>query len=207
VELPSDSLAILGGTFNPPHLGHLMVAQAAFYRFRLSRVVFSPAAQNPLKPAEEEEAAKPDARLAMLRLATEPDGRFSVDAYDLRKGGLSFTINTLKRYRERYPDAELYFLLGADAAATLPQWKDIEQYRELCTLAIYPRADAPDFSRGLPDELAGLRELGLRWEYVPMELWPVSSTLLRRRVREGKPIRYYVPDDVADFIHQHALYK
>jgi nicotinate-nucleotide adenylyltransferase len=207
VTLPLDSLAILGGTFNPPHLGHLMVAQAAFYRFRLSRVVFCPAAQNPLKPPDAEDMPKPDARLAMLRLATEPDMRFSVDAFDLRKGGPSYTVTTLKRYRERYPDAELYFLLGADAAATLPQWKDIGQYRELCTLAVYPRADAPDFSRGLPEELPALRGLDLRWEFVPMELWPVSSTLVRRRIREGKPIRYYVQDDVADFIHQHELYR
>ena len=207
MALPLDSLAILGGTFSPPHFGHLLIAQAAFYRFRLSRVVFVPAAQNPLKPVDEETLPKPDARLSMLRLATEPDARFSVDAFDLRKGGLSYTITTLKRYRERYPDAELYFLLGADAAATLPQWKDIEQYRELCTLAIYPRVDAPDFSRGLPDELPELKQLNLRWEFVPMELWPVSSSLVRRRVREGKPIRYYVPDDVADFVHQHGLYR
>jgi nicotinate-nucleotide adenylyltransferase len=206
VELPTDSLALLGGTFNPPHLGHLMLAQAAFYRFRLSRVVFCPAAQNPLKP-EEDEGPKPDARLAMVRLATENDARFAVDAFDLRKGGPSYTITTLRRSRERYPEAELYFLLGADAAATLHLWKDISTYRELCTLAIYPRDEAPDFSRGLPAELPQLQELQLRWEYVPLELWPVSSTQVRRRVREGKPIRYYVPDGVADFIHQHGLYK
>jgi nicotinate-nucleotide adenylyltransferase len=140
----------------------------------------------------------------MLRLAVEHDARFSVDAYELRKGGLSYTIDTLRRYRERLPDTALYFLLGADAAMTLPRWKDIAAYRELCTLAIYPREDAPDFSGGLPAELAGL---GLRWEYVPLECWPVSSTHVRRRVREGKPVRYYVADGVADFIHQHGLYR
>lgn len=199
----SDSLAILGGTFDPPHIGHLLIAQAAWYRFRLSRVVFSPAAQNPLKPAADSQA-RPDARLAMLKLAVENDARFSVDAHELRKGGPSYSIETLERYRERFPDASLYFLLGADAAASLPRWKQIERFGQLCTLAIYPRADAPDFSEGLPPELAGL---GLRWEFVPMECWPVSSTLVRKRLREGKPVRYYVPDAVADYIHQHGLYR
>jgi nicotinate-nucleotide adenylyltransferase len=197
-------LGILGGTFDPPHVGHLLVAQAAYYRFRLSRVVFSPAAQNPLKPPGDDGLTKPDTRLALLRLAVENDGRFSVDAHELRKGGPSYTIDTLRRYRERYPETELYFLLGADAAATLPQWKEIAAYRDLCTLAVYPRADAPDFSAGLPPQLAGL---DLRWEYVPLECWPVSSTMVRRRLREGKPVRYYVPDAVADFIHQQGLYR
>jgi nicotinate-nucleotide adenylyltransferase len=203
VTLSPESIGILGGTFDPPHLGHLLIAQAAFYRFRLSRVVFSPAAQNPLKPPVEE-GAKPDARLAMLRLAVENDARFSVDAHELRKGGPSYTIETLRRYRERHPDTDLYFLLGADAALTLPQWKEIESFRSYCTLAIYPREGGYDFSQGLPSELAAL---GLRWEFVPMECWPVSSTAIRRRVREGKPVRYYVADGVADFIHQHGLYR
>jgi nicotinate-nucleotide adenylyltransferase len=140
----------------------------------------------------------------MLRLAVEHDARFSVDAYELRKGGLSYTIETLRRYKERLPDSELYFLLGADAAATLAQWKEVGAYRDLCTLAVYPREGAPDFSRGLPPELSGLE---LRWEFVPLECWPVSSSLVRRRLREGKPVRYYVPDGVADFIHQHELYR
>lgn len=203
MTLSPESLAILGGTFDPPHTGHLLIAQAAYYRFRLSRVVFSPAAQNPLKPVEAGQA-NPDARLAMLRLAVEQDARFSVDAFELRRGGMSYTIDTLRRYRERLPDTKLYFLLGADAAEQLTQWKDISAYRELCTLAIYPREGAANFSAGLP---ASLTHLDLNWEYVPLECWPVSSSSIRRRVREGKPIRYYVTDGVADFIHQHELYR
>jgi nicotinate-nucleotide adenylyltransferase len=199
-----DSLGILGGSFDPPHIGHLLIAQSAFYRFRLSRVVFSPAAKNPLKPDTTEPSATPDQRLAMLRLAIENDSRFVVDAYEVRKGGLSYTVDTLRRYRALYPETELYFLLGADAAATLPAWKEIEKFGELCTLAVYPRPEATEFSQSLPEELISL---GLRYELIPMDYWPVSSSLIRRRLREGKPVRYYVPDGVTDYIYQSGLYR
>jgi nicotinate-nucleotide adenylyltransferase len=140
----------------------------------------------------------------MLRYATENDSRFTVDAHELRKGGLSYTIDTLRRYRGLYPDTQLYFVLGADAAATLGQWKGIQLYGELCTLAIYPRPEAPDFSRRLPDDL---QALGLRYEFIPMECWPVSSSGIRRRLREGRPVRYYLPDAVTDYIYQTGVYR
>jgi nicotinate-nucleotide adenylyltransferase len=199
-----DSLGILGGSFDPPHIAHLLIAQAAYYRFRLSRVIFSPAATNPLKEATTEPLATADQRLAMLRLATENDSRFAVDAHEVRKGGYSYTIDTLRRYRGLYPDTALYFLLGADAAATLPQWKEVAAFGELCTLAIYPRPDAPDFSNGLPAELEGFN---LRYEHVPLECWPISSSGIRRRLRDGKPVRYYVPDAVTDFVYQTGVYR
>jgi nicotinate-nucleotide adenylyltransferase len=140
----------------------------------------------------------------MLKLAIEADARFSLDAHELRQGGASYTINLLERYKRRFPQCKLFFMLGADAALTLPLWKDVGRFREFCTLVVYPRPDAPSFADGLPHALAGL---DLRWEYAPFELWPVSSSEIRRRIREGRPVRYYLPDTVVDYIHHHRLYQ
>jgi nicotinate-nucleotide adenylyltransferase len=198
----SKRLGILGGTFNPIHHGHLLIAQEAWYRYELARVILVPAARNPLKDGDPE-GATPDQRLKMLKLVEDEDSRFSVDATELRHGGPSYTITTLKRLRETNKDAELYLLLGADAALTLPKWKDIHGYAELCMVAICDRPGHPSFRDGIPQEL---KDLGLRMEFMPIPELEVSATDIRRRLRMGKPIRYLVPDSVAEYLHQHKLY-
>lgn len=195
-------LGILGGTFNPVHHGHLLVAQEAWYRYELSRVILVPAARNPLKD-QEPEGATPDQRLKMLKLVEDEDSRLSLDATDLRSGGPSYTITTLNRVRENNKDAELHLLLGADAALTLSQWKDVEQYGGLCMVVVCDRPGHPSFRDGIPQEL---KDLGLRVEFMPIPEMEVSSTDIRKRLRMGKPIRYLVPDSVAEYVHQHKLY-
>jgi nicotinate-nucleotide adenylyltransferase len=195
-------LGILGGTFNPLHHGHLIVAQEAWYRYELGRVILVPAARNPLK-AEEPEGATPDQRLKMLKLIEDEDSRFSVDAVELRQGGPSYTIYTLKRVRDLHKDAELYLLLGADAALTLPQWKDVQKYGELCMVVVCDRPGHASFRDGIPQEL---KDLGLRIEFMPIPEMEVSATDIRKRIRMGKPIRYLVPDCVAEYVHQQKLY-
>jgi nicotinate-nucleotide adenylyltransferase len=196
-------LGILGGTFNPIHLGHLLLAQEAFYRFELKRVIFVPAARNPLK-AHEPEGITTDQRLKLLRLATEPDSRFSVDAGELRQPSPSYTVDTLRRIHKLNPGNELYLLLGADAAAKLPKWKDIERYPELCRIAVTNRPGAVDMRGTLPDDV---QALNLRIEFMPVPPIDISASDIRSRVRNGKPIRYLVPDAVAEFIHEHGIYK
>lgn len=198
----SERLGILGGSFNPVHLAHLMLAQEAWYRLQLNRVIFVPLAQNPLKP-EPPTGTRDDERLAMLKLALEHDSRFDVDAQELRRGGLSYTIHTLQRIAARHSQAELYLLLGADSALSLPQWKDVRQYRDLCTIVVCNRPGEADLSAGLPRQLA---ELELRYEYMPLPQIEISASEIRKRVRMGKPVRYLVRDAVAEYIHLQSLY-
>ncbi len=199
----SERLGILGGSFNPVHIAHMVLAQEAWYRLELSRVLFVPVAHNPLKP-DPPAGASDDERLALLKLALEKDSRFSVDALEIRRGGRSYTIDTLQRLAAVHPGAELYLLVGADSALTLPQWKDVRAFRELCSVVICNRPGETDFSAGLPQELA---ELELRYEYMPIPPLAISASEIRKRVRMAKPIRYLVHDGVAEYIHTHGLYR
>jgi nicotinate-nucleotide adenylyltransferase len=198
----SERLGILGGSFNPVHIAHMILAQEAWHRLELSRVLFIPAAQNPLKD-EPPAGANDDQRLAMLKLALEPDSRLSLDAWEIRRGGVSYTIDTLRRLASLHPGAELYLLVGADAALALAEWKDVRSYRELCTVVICNRPGEPDLAPGLPPEMAGL---DLRYEYMPLPPLAISASEIRKRLRLGKPVRYFVADAVAEYIHRHKLY-
>jgi nicotinate-nucleotide adenylyltransferase len=195
-------LGILGGTFNPVHHGHLIVAQEAWYRYELARVILVPAARNPLKD-DEPEGSSSEQRLRMLRLVEGEDSRFSVDASELRAGGPSYTIGTLRRIREVNKDAELYLLLGADAAHSLTLWKDVRLFGDLCRVIVCDRPGNASFRDSIP---AALTELGLQVEFMPIPELEISATDIRRRIRQGKPIRYLVPDTVAEFIHEQGLY-
>jgi len=179
------------------------MAQEAWYRLSLAQVAFVPAARNPLKDDPRDETTDAH-RLNMLRLAVGDDARFRVDPTELRRGGLSYTIDTLRRYADKYEPGELYSVMGSDAALTLPQWKDVELYGGLCTVVVCNRPGEADFSQGLPAEM---RSLGLRFEFMPLPPLDVSSTEIRRRVRQGKPVRYFVPDSVAGYIHEHGVYR
>ncbi len=195
-------IGILGGSFDPPHIAHLMIAQEAWYRFELSHVCMIPAFQNPLKEAEI--GASAEQRMAMLRLACEADARFRVEGLEIRRGGKSYTIDTLRQLAQREPGSELYLLMGSDAAETLPQWKDVQQFGELCTIAVFSRPGEAALSGELA---ASLRGLGLRFEFMPVPGMDVSSSDIRRRVRQNRPIRYFVSDSVAEYIHMGALYR
>ncbi|MCH7471421.1 nicotinate (nicotinamide) nucleotide adenylyltransferase [bacterium] len=199
---PTERIGILGGSFNPVHLAHLLVAQEAWYRLDISRVLFIPAAKNPLKHSPPVQATGAQ-RLKMLKLACAQDSRFTVVDSEIKRGGKSYAIDTLRALAKRYRGAELYLLLGADAALTLPKWKDIESFRDLCRVVLWNRPGSADLAGGVPDELAAL---GLRYEFMQIPPLQLSSSEIRRRVRQGKPVRYFVPDAVAEFIHQHSLY-
>lgn len=204
MEPSAKRLGIFGGTFNPPHLGHLRVAQEAWYRYELDTVVFFPAAKNPLKAESPAEDITDAQRLELLQSALEPDSRFSVDATELRRGGNSYTVDTLMRLHDLHPEHELFLIVGADAALTLAKWKDIHLFGSLCMVVICNRPGSSDLSQGLPQEL---ERLGLRWEFMPLPALDVSSSDLRKRIRSGKPIRYLVSDAVAEQIHRNQLYQ
>jgi nicotinate-nucleotide adenylyltransferase len=194
-------IGILGGTFNPPHLGHLVLAQEAYRELALDQVLLIPAGIPPHKPVDAEPG--PAHRLALCRLAVAGDDRFAVSDLELRRDGPSFTVDTLRELNTLTPTDELFLILGADIAAGLPQWHEPEQVLELATVAITKRRGTPRGSvqRSL-DQLKG----GDRARFLAMPRIGISSTMVRRRARAGQPIRYFVPDGVVGYIAEHGLY-
>ena len=193
---------ILGGTFNPPHIAHLVCAQEAHRELALDRVLLVPAAIPPHKPVDHEPG--PAHRLAMCRLAAGDDERFEVSELELDRGGPSFTVDTLTQLSRQAPTDELVLILGGDIAAGLADWHRPERVLELATVAIAKRRGT---ARGTVERaLEGLPG-GERARFFQMPRIGVSSTMLRRRVRAGLPIRYFVPDPVREYIGLHGLYR
>lgn len=194
-------IGILGGTFNPPHLGHLICAQEAYIELELDRVTLIPARIPPHKPVEDEPG--PAHRLELCRVAVGDDERFDVSDVEITREGRSYTVDTLELLHSQDPESELFLIVGGDIAAGLPKWRAPERVLSLATLAVAGRRGT---SRAEVDEaLSGLPG-GERTEFFQMPTISVSSTVLRRRVRAGQPIRYYVPDPVVSYIDHHRLY-
>lgn len=195
-------LGVLGGTFNPPHIGHLICGQEAHRELDLDRVLLVPARIPPHKPVEHEPGA--EHRLELCRLAVSDDERFAVSDLELSRDGPSYTVDTLDRLRADAAHDELVLILGGDIAAGLAGWHAPERVLELATLAIAKRRGTP---RGAVERaLAGLAG-GERARFFEMPRIGVSSTMLRRRVRAGQPIRYYVPEPVRAYVLAHGLYR
>jgi nicotinate-nucleotide adenylyltransferase len=194
-------LGILGGTFNPPHLGHLVSAQEAYLQLGLDRVMFVPARIPPHKPVDDEPGV--EHRLELCRLAVRGDERFTVSDVEIVRAGPSYTVDTLDELTSKAPDSELFLILGGDIAAGLPDWHEPEKVLSLSTLAI---AERPGTTRAqIEGALERLRG-GERATFFPMPTIELSSTEIRRRVRAGQPIRYIVPDAVAAYIRDNQLY-
>lgn len=208
-------LGILGGSFDPPHVGHLLAASDAAEQLALDRLVFVPASRQPLK--RHLEVTPGETRLAMLRLMLDGDSRFEVDASEVNRSGLSFTVETLTTYAARFPDAVRYFLLGTDAFGTLESWRRPEEIVRLAHLAILARSNgglaAPEGGGETHSAEVGrrVREIGGEAALPPVVLASrrvdVSSTEIRERVRLGKPIRGFVTEAVARFIEMNGLYR
>jgi nicotinate-nucleotide adenylyltransferase len=187
-------IGLFGGSFDPVHLGHLLVAQAACEELGLDHLFFIPAAQSPFKPANEPAPAA--VRLRMLRLALTGKSNYEIDEQELERGGLSFTIETVRDYARRFPQSEFFYLIGADHVPTLPKWREAEELARTLTFVVIPRpgevaAEAPPPFR--------VRQLG-GW---PLQL---SSSQIRARAKEGKTIEHLVPSAVAEVIDQNRLY-
>jgi nicotinate-nucleotide adenylyltransferase len=184
-------LGLFGGTFDPPHVGHLLVASDAFETLALDRLVFIPNAMQPLKAGSGSASAAD--RLEMVRLTCQGDARFDVDAIEVDRGGLSFTVETLRDYRGRHPDAALFLLVGEDAARTLPSWREPAVIPELAELIVLTRGE-----EGTTGPTPGRRLQTRRVD--------ISATEIRSRVRDGRSIRGWVRDEVARYIELHRLY-
>jgi len=194
-------VGILGGTFDPVHLGHLIVATELRHALDLDRLLIVPAGRPPHKTAQE--VADDDDRLAMLRLATAAAPDLEVSTLDLDQGGLSYTADLLVRLRENLGEAELWFLMGNDSLRDFPNWHEPRRILELARLGVAARLGAPV---DLEQVYAAVPNARGRVRLVATPLIGISSREIRRRLRDGEPIRYQVPRAVERYIRERGLY-
>jgi nicotinate-nucleotide adenylyltransferase len=194
-------VGILGGAFNPPHIGHLVCAQEAHVQLDLEKVVFMPFGQAPHREVEADPGA--EARLELVELAVGDDARFASSRLEIDRSGPSYTADTLRELREKEPDDELFLILGGDQAAALPRWHEPETVLSLATVAVVERTN---WSRNAIGITLGRLPGAERIRYLDMPIMQVSSSTVRRRVAAGQPIRYLVPDKVASYIGENDLY-
>jgi nicotinate-nucleotide adenylyltransferase len=195
-------VGILGGTFNPPHLGHLICAQEAYLQLNLDRVILMPAGRPPHKPSLEGEPGARH-RLELCRRAVGSDQRFDVSDLEVRREGPSYTVDTLSELTSLMPDSELFLIVGGDVAAGLPSWHQPERVLSLATLAVAKRRGTARAS--IDQALSGLHG-GDKAEFFRMPRIGISSTEIRQRVQLQQPIKYLVPEPVASYIDEHRLY-
>src|SRR5450756_729228 len=187
-------LGIFGGSFDPVHLGHLLVAQAAVEELGLDRLFFIPAAQSPFKP--ENKPASAAGRLQLLRLALAGKTNYEIDGQEIRRGGVSYTVDTLRDYAKRFPGAELFYLIGADNAAKLNEWREAQELARLAHFVVVPRPGGA--VAHFPAPFRGRSLKGFPFG--------VSSSQIRARVQKGLPIDHLVPAAVAGAIRAAGLY-
>ncbi len=196
-------VGILGGTFDPPHIGHLVIAQEAMRYLHLSQVVFVPTRQPPHKPTDE--LTPIDLRLDMVRLAIARNPRFTLSRVDVDREGPTYTIDTIRLLRRQYGEGtDLYFIMGMDSLANLPTWHKPEELVHLCCLAVLNRPGYKVDLDELEAKVPGVRE---RIIFIPSPALEVSATDLQRRVRDGEPIDHLVPEAVAAFIYEQGMYR
>jgi nicotinate-nucleotide adenylyltransferase len=190
-------IGIFGGTFDPPHVGHQIVGWHVLQELGLDSVVFMPCATPPHK--RDRQVSNGEHRLHMLRLLTHENPSLGVSDIEIRRGGVSFTVESLRELREKRPSDHLYFLLGMDNLLEFATWKQPEEIVRLATLVVmtrpgFPMKQSPEFPEGgcLICEVPAIG---------------VSASMIRERIREGKSIRYLVPDSVEAYIRREGLYR
>ena len=195
-------IGVLGGTFNPPHLGHLLCAQEAYVQLELDAVMLMPARTPPHKPVEDEPGV--EHRLELCRLAAQGDPRFEVSELEINRPGPSYTVDTLSELHSNAPDNDLFLIVGGDIAAGFADWREPERVLSLATLAVAKRRGT---SRPAVDAALAHLPGGERTRFFRMPRIGISSTLVRERVRAGLPIRYLVPEPVEGYIAARGLYR
>jgi len=187
-------LGLYGGSFDPVHLGHLLVAQAAIEELGLDQLYFIPVALSPFKPESKPSPAAE--RLRLLRLALAGQTKYEVDDQEIKRGGTSYTIDTLRDYTRRFPQAGLFYLVGADNVASLPGWREADELARLAEFVAIPR----------PGESPAAFPAPFRDRMLKGFPFGVSSSQIRARVKAGLPIDQLVPSAVAEAIRNYRLY-
>lgn len=194
-------LGVMGGTFDPIHYAHLVMAEEARNQFALDVVLFIPAGQPPHK--QNDRVSDSEHRYAMVLLSTGPNPCFDISRFEIERKGPSYSVDTIRHLKNTYgPDTEIYFILGADEALDLPNWHDAESLSRMVWFVTVPR---PGFN------IAELRtrlpaSFYSRIEFLPLTPMDISSTEIRARVKAGKSIKYLVTTEVEAYIYKHGLY-
>lgn len=197
-----ERIGILGGTFDPPHLGHLILGEYAVDALRLTRVLFLPAADPPHK---RDRAKTPLAhRLAMLALALADNEHFALSRVDVDRPGPHYSVDAVKILLQQYPGAEFFFIIGGDSLRDLPTWHRPAELIELCRLAVM-RRPGDNLTSDLHNTI--LPRLSERLVMMETPVLEISSTDIVQRIRQGKSVRYLVPDAVLAYIAQHRVYE
>jgi nicotinate-nucleotide adenylyltransferase len=209
-------LGIFGGTLNPMHFGHLRAAEEAREAFSLDKVVFVPAAIPPFKKPEVE---PPYHRMEMARIAIEGNPYFELSDIEVRRGGVSYSIDTVEELKKGLPDAEVYFILGVDAFLDIDSWKDYRRFLSLCSFIIVTRPgyEKRSLADSLPLEVRGdfcydsakgcyVHSSGHCLQFLEVTLLDISSTEIRKRLKAGKSVKYLLPGKVEEYIKKHGLY-
>lgn len=198
-------LGLFGGTFDPVHNGHLILAELCREQCRLDEIWFLPTAVPPHK--RDSECTPTETRIEMLELAVAGNEHFAVNRYEVDRGGVNYSVNTLRHFCEEMPGTDIFFLMGADMVHDLPNWRESAKVCELVTIVSVRRAGMPDPDyRNLAGFASDERIEAFRRHQVDMPAVEISSTDIRKRVGQGRTIRYLTPSAVAQFILSHGLY-
>jgi nicotinate-nucleotide adenylyltransferase len=189
-----QKIGLFGGSFDPVHLGHLLVAQAACEEAGLQRLFFIPAAQSPFKP--DTMPTPPAERLRLLRLALAGKSNYEIDEQEIKRGGVSYSIDTVRDYARRFPQAELYYLIGADHVPSLAKWREAAELARLAMFLAIPRPGQPEAVFAAPFRGRTLKGFPLG----------VSASEIRARAKAGLPIEHLVTPAVAEAIRNYRLY-
>ena len=190
-------IGIMGGTFDPIHYGHLVTAEAALHRFDLDIVYFVPSGNPPHK--QKRRVTPASHRLMLCILATVTNPKFVVSEIEIKREGFSYTVDTVKAFKDMNPEAEIFFITGADAIVEIVHWMDVEELAAACQFigATRPGYQLPD---GMPDFLLN------KVQFMEVPALAISSTDIRNRVQTGAPIHYLVPETVEMYITKNRLY-
>ena len=190
-----QSIAVFGGSFDPVHNGHVMIAQSALAELELDRLIVMSAAQSPFKPGQK--LAPAEARMEWLRLAFAGEPKVEISSWELDRGGVSYSIETLRALAAAHPNAEMFYLIGADHVATLTEWREAEALAEAATFVVVPRPGAPEEAFPKP----------FRGRYLKGDPLAISASEIRQRLRAGRSVEDFVPPPVAQMLNSMQIYS
>lgn len=199
-------IGIMGGTFDPIHIGHLLLGEFAYENFHLDKIWFLPNGNPPHKATAEESGVSLNDRIEMVRLATDDVPYFDLNLYEATASKHSYTFSTMKALRKMYPEYEFFFILGADSLFSIEEWKNFREIFPSCTILAAMRDDKD--TESMQAQIEYLKTMyGADIRLLRAPLVEISSTTIRRRARKSLSIRYMVPDAVSEYIQNNALYK
>lgn len=198
-------IGIMGGTFDPIHIGHLILGETAYHQFHLDRILFMPAGNPPHKKFRENRATDRQ-RVDMVRLAIASNPHFSLSLEEMHREGYTYTYRTLERLKDQNPDTEYYFILGADSLYTFDEWREPERILRACTILVGTRNHTSDEKL---DRVIGELEDKYQGNIQKLESLniDISSEMIRSWIEKGRSLAYYVPDQVIDYIQKNNIYK